>query len=226
VKISSIAGSLRRFAPGRIVLLSACLLGSACSSLLPEKEAPANLYSLDYLPVVSQIRGGSEGDARSGAIVIVTPPRAAPGFDRPRMVYLREPHHLEYFARNQWVEAPQRMLAPLLIAALENSGRFRSILQAPSAAAGEVRLSTEILGLQQEFFGSPSQVRFTLRASLIDEATRKVMATRTFEAVVDAPGDNPYGGVQAANQAVNQVLRQVAAFCSEQVDRVMAPAGK
>jgi cholesterol transport system auxiliary component len=201
-------------------------MGAACSSLLPEKEAPVNLYSLDYLPAASPLRGGAVREAQAGAIVIVTPPRAAPGFDRPRMVYLREPYHIEHFAQNQWVEPPQRMLAPLLTAALESSGRFRAVLQASSAAAGEVRLNTEILRLQHEFFGTPSQVRFTLRASLVDEATRKVISTRIFEAIVDASSASPYGGVQAANQAVNRVLQEVAAFCAEQAIGSIAPAGK
>jgi cholesterol transport system auxiliary component len=69
-------------------------------------------------------------------------------------------------------------------------------------------------------------VRFTLRASLVDEATRKVISTRIFEAIVDASSASPYGGVQAANQAVNRVLQEVAAFCAEQAIGSIAPAGK
>jgi cholesterol transport system auxiliary component len=209
--------------------LFACLL-TACSSILPEKEAPSNFYSLDYLPADAAARRatahGAGANAGRVASIIVTPPRAAPGFDRPLMVYLREPHHIEYFAQNQWVEAPPRMLAPLITAALDRSGAFRAVLQAPSAAAGDVRLNTEILRLQQEFFGKPSKLRFSLRARLVDDATRKVIASREFEALVDAPGDNPYAGVQAANRAVNQVLEELTAFCVEQARDLTAMAAK
>jgi cholesterol transport system auxiliary component len=207
----------------------ACLL-AACSSILPEKEPPSNFYSLDYLPAGGAARPaatqGSGTNTDRAISVIVTPPRAAPGFDRSRMVYLREPHHVEYFAQNQWVEPPPRMLAPMITAALERSGAFRAVLPAPSAAAGNVRLSTEILRLQQEFFGAPSKVRFTLQARLVDDATRQVIATRQFEALAEAPADNPYGGVQAANRAVNQVLEELAAFCVEQTGKLPPVAAK
>jgi len=215
-------------APLAAVFLAGLL--AACSSILPEKEPPSNFYSLDYLPAKPAARPatvqGAVPSAGRPISVVVTPPRAAPGFDRPRMVYLREPHHIEYFAQNQWVEAPPRMLAPMITAALERSSAFRAVLQAPSAAAGEVRLNTEILRLQQEFFDKPSKVRFTLRARLVDDATRQVIATREFEALADAPADNPYSGVQAANQAVNQVLEELTAFCVEQTRNLPPVAAK
>jgi cholesterol transport system auxiliary component len=186
------------------------LLISACSSLLPAPTPTSTIYSLDdALPA----RPASAPPAPNAPVVIVTPPRAAPGFDRPRMVYVKQPHRIEYFAQNQWVEAPQRMLAPLIVSTLDRSGKFRAVLQTPSVATGQIRLETEVVRLQHEFIGMPSQVRFTLRAHVLDEATRGLLGTREFEAVVVAPSADPYGGVVAANQAVAQVLAELADFC-------------
>ena len=84
-----------------------------------------------------------------------------------------------------------------------------------SAAAGDLRLDTEIIRLQHEFLTRPSQVRFTLRAHLVDNRTRRVLASREFEAVAPAASENPYGGVVAANRAVQTVLEDLAAFCAE-----------
>ena len=187
------------------------LLISACSSLLPAPTPTSTFYSLDdALPA----RPVSTQPAANAPVVIVTPPRAAPGFDRPRMVYVKQPHRIEYFAQNQWVEAPQRMLAPLIVSTLDRSGKFRAVLQTPSVAAGQIRLETEVVRLQHEFIGSPSQVRFTLRAHVLDDATRGLLGTREFEAVVVAPSADPYGGVVAANQAVAKVLAELADFCA------------
>jgi cholesterol transport system auxiliary component len=190
-------------------LLAPLLLAAGCSSLLPASQPAPNLYSLDY-----EARGGAPAPG-SGVIVLVTAPRAAAGFDRTRMVYVKQAHQVEYFAQSQWVESPARMLGPLLVAALEHQGAFRAVMQTPSTAAGQVRLDTEIIRLQQEFLRTPSQVRFTLRARLVSDDTRELIATREFEGVVDAPSENPYGGVRAANQAVSKVLDEVAAFCAE-----------
>ena len=44
-----------------------------------------------------------------------------------------------------------------------------------------------------------------------------MVATRDIEAVAPAPSDDPYGGVQAANAAVQNVIGQLAAFCAQTV---------
>jgi cholesterol transport system auxiliary component len=146
--------------------------------------------------------------------LIVNPPHAAAGFDSPHIMYVREAHKLEYFAHNEWVDPPARMLAPLLVAAIDNTGAFRAVVLAPSVAAGDLRLDTEIIRLQQEFGTQPSRVRFTLRAYLVEDKSRRVLAWREFEAAVPAASENPYGGVVAANGAVQSVLDDLAAFCA------------
>ena len=147
--------------------------------------------------------------------LVVNPPRAAAGFDSQRIIYTRDLHKLEYFAHNEWIDTPARMLAPLIVAAIENGGTFRAVVPTPSTAAGDMRLDTEILRLQQNFATQPSQVRFTLRAYLVDSATRRVLAWREFDETVAAASDDPYGGVVAANRAVQAVLEALAGLCTE-----------
>jgi cholesterol transport system auxiliary component len=147
----------------------------------------------------------------------INPPLAAAGFDSPRIIYVREAHKLEYFAHSEWVDPPARMLAPLLVAALERSGAFRAVVLTPSAAAGDLRLDTEIIRLQQEFGPRPSRVRFTLRAYLVDDKTRRPLGWWEFDATVPAASDDPYGGVVAANHAVQAVLEELSEYCAEAV---------
>jgi len=220
---------------GYVALLQATLLPlmlmAGCSSLLPAKAPAPSFYSLDSQrsPAAPPLQpnGGQSaaiGGMALGPTLVITPPHAAPGFDRPRIVYVRQPHKIEYFSENQWVETPARMLAPMLVSALERSGGFRAVLQTPSVATGEVRLDTEILRLQQEFLASPSQVRFTLRARLVDDVTRKVIASSEFEGLVGAKSEDAYGGVLAANQAVATVLDELAAFCVQNTRALGATA--
>ena len=148
--------------------------------------------------------------------LLINPPHAAAGFDSPRIIYLREPHKLEYFALSQWVEPPARMLGPLLAAAIEKTGAFRAVVLMPGAASGELRLDTDIIRLQHEFQTSPSQLRLTLRATLVDDKTRRVLAWQEFEAVEPASSEDAYGGVLAANRAVQKVVTQLAGFLAGQ----------
>jgi len=74
---------------------------------------------------------------------------------------------------------------------------------------------TEIIRLQQDFRTRPSTVRFTLRATLIDQETRRVEAWREFDNSVPSGSEDPYGGVVAANRAVQLTLENLAGFCAE-----------
>lgn len=205
-------------------LLFLSLLG-ACGALQPTTTPPPAFYSLDSThreatTAAVKSRRWRDGTDRSQApTLIVNQPHAAAGFDSQRILYVREPHKLEYFAHSEWVDTPARMIVPLIVAAVENSGAFRAVVLTPSAAAGDLRLDTEIVRLQQDFVSRPSQVRFTLRAYVVDNATRQVLAQREFDASVAAAGDDPRSGVIAANRAVHEVLESLAGFCSESAGR-------
>jgi len=194
----------------------AVLLAGGCSALLPKPVPPPSFYALD-----GALGGGPSALGAPAATLLAAPtltvaaPQAAAGFDTRRILYQRRAQQLEYFAHAEWIDTPARMLAPLLVAAIEASGAFRAVVPAPSAAAGELRLDTEILRLQQEFAAPPSRVRFTLRATLVDAATRRVLAAREFDASVVSTSEDAYGGVVAAHRAVQQVLRELAGYCAD-----------
>ncbi len=183
---------------------------AACSVLRTAATPAASFYALDTVP--SALRAPAPAGAPT---LLVTPPRAAAGFDSPHIIYLREPHRLDYFAHSEWVDPPPRMLGPLLVAALQNTGAFHAVVLLPSTATGQVRLDTEIIRLQHEFLGHPSRARFTLRATLVDDKTRRVLGWRAFDQSVAATGDDPAGGVAAANRAVQAVLQELSNFCIE-----------
>lgn len=206
----------------RLLLLCAAALGltltSACSGLFPKAATPASVYSLDDARSVRPATPAVPAEATAPTL-IVNPTRAAPGHDSQHIVYVRVAHQLEHFARSDWVDTPARMIAPLIVSAIENTGAFRAIGPATSGIAGDLRLDTEVLRLQQEFGGGPSRVRFTLRATLSDNATRQVISWREFDATAASASENPYGGVVAANQVVQLVMEQLSRHCAQAAER-------
>ena len=214
--------------PRALAAVLSTLALCACSVLSPTATPPPAFYSLNGVPGAAAPARDARVSANSGTptsassarpTLIINPPRAAAGFDSQRIIYLREAHRLEYFANSEWVDPPARMLGTLLVSSLQNTGAFRAVVLAPGTAVGEVRLETDILRLQQEFQTSPSRVRFTLRATLLDDKTRRVLAWREFDASVESPTDDPRGGVLAANLAVQSVLKELAAFCEQQAGK-------
>ncbi len=183
-----------------------------CGTLRPPTTPQPTFYALDSGHLTTRAATALPPTAPT---LIVNPPHAASGFDSQRIIYVRTDHQLEYFAHSEWVDTPARMLAPLIVGAIENRGVFRAVVPTPSAAAGDLRLDSEIVRLQHEFGSPPSRVRFTLRAYIVENTTRRVIARREFDESVPAASADPYGGVVAANRAVQNALQQLADFCAE-----------
>ena len=182
------------------------LVGCAGLPSAPQTESP-NIYVLDARPAIKAAQ------VKRDLVLAVSLPRARPGFDTPQMAYVRQPHALDYFAANQWADTPARMLGPLLAQALEQTGSFRAVVQTPGVVPADVRLDTELIRLQHDFSTQPSRVQLTLRAQLIDVRSKRVLAVKLFDEAENAASDDAYGGVTAANRALQRVLSQLADFC-------------
>ncbi len=198
-----------RCCAGALILALTC----GCSMLFPKPKPQPSFFSLDAAPASSSTP--SSPNTKAAPTLVIYPPRAAAGFDSQRIIYLRQTHKLEYFAHSQWIDTPARMLAPLIVAVLGDAGAFDGVLLSTGGVAGDMRLDTEVLRLQQDFRSHPSSVRFTLRVNLVDSAGREVLRSRDLDASVAATSDDPYAGVVAANQAVQEVLQQLAALCAD-----------
>ena len=210
--------------PGTALLV--LLLVAGCGTLGPTATVHPSYYSLDNARVEPVAAPPTAALSATAPTLIVNPPHAASGFDSQRIIYVREAYKLEYFSHSEWVDTPTRMLAPLIVAAVEKTRAFRAVVLTPSAASGDLRVDTEIVRLQHEFGSQPSRVRFTLRAYVVDNTTRRVLAWREFDETVAAASETPYGGIVAANQAVQTVLARLARFCAETAANWPPPANE
>lgn len=195
--------------PRRIfpALVASAMLLVGCTGLHAPPTESTHFYVLDARPAIKVAQ------AKRDLVLTVSMPRARPGFDTPQMVYLRQPHELEYFVTHRWADTPSSMLGPLLAQSLEQTGSFRAIVQTPGIVPGNVRLDTELIRLQQDFGSKPSRVQFTLRAQLIDVVSKRVIAVKLFDESETAASEDAYGGVIAANRVLQRVLGQLADFC-------------
>jgi cholesterol transport system auxiliary component len=128
------------------------------------------------------------------------------------MVYTRQAQTQEAFAQSVWADTPARMLAPMLVRQLQQSGTFRAVLLSPSAGRSDLSLDTTVLRLQQDFLHVPSAIHVRLQLTLMDSTTRIVLASTTVSVVQNAPTDDAAGGASAARLAVQTALQQVATF--------------
>ena len=193
----------------RLAVLGTLLLAGCLSLPAPQPEQP-RLYRLDAqlsaLPPMSQRQ----------LVLAVSLPRAQPGTDTAGMVYVQHAHELEYFVSSRWADTPARMLEPLLLQALAQTGRFRAVVHNTGTLAADLRLESEWVRLQQEFDTRPSRMHLTLRVQLVDLRSKQVLATQEIDEVEPADSENAYAGVMAANRALQRVLARVVEFCAAQ----------
>jgi cholesterol transport system auxiliary component len=199
------------------LLLALCTLLSACSLLVSKPQASLQSYTLESVSPQPPLAPSATPVPTGTRVLLVEQPSAAAGFDSKHMLYVRQPLTQEWYTQSTWVDTPARMLAPLLVQALQGSGAFRAVVLAPSAAQAELRLDTEVVRLQQNFLQTPSSVRFTLQVTLSDNHTHAVLAWRLLDVVQVAPSEDAAGGSAAASAAVQQALQQLAGFVGEQV---------
>ncbi|HEX5364000.1 MAG TPA: ABC-type transport auxiliary lipoprotein family protein [Gallionella sp.] len=200
---------LARFAALAPIAVILALLGGC--SVLPSAPEPDNLYLLE----AGKAPARHVAAARRDLVLAVSMPRARAGFATAQMIWVRQAHELEAYSHNRWADTPARMLAPLLVQTLERSGTFHAVVQSPSSVAATWRLDTELIRLQQDFTVKPSEVRFTLGAQLIDIATQRVIASAQFDESEKSDTEDAYGGVLAANRALERLLVRLAEFCAE-----------
>ena len=191
-----------------VAMLALVLLLSGCAGLQP---APVRNPDTHVLAATAIAQGAGP---KRDLVLEVGMPRAWPGFDTLQMAYVRRPYELDYFVTAQWADSPARMLGPLLAQSLEQTGSFRAVMQAPSAVPADLRVNTELVRLQQNFGTRPSRVELALRVQLIDVRAKRVLASQLFDESENAPTDDAYGGVTAANVALQRLLEQLAAFCA------------
>lgn len=190
-------------------LILAGLLLAGCTGLPSSRRDRQNIYVLDAAPAVQA------STVKRDWVLAVSMPHARSGFETTQIAYLQQRHELNYFANSRWADTPAHMLHPLLLQGLEQSNSFSAVVRTASAIPADVRLDIELIRLQHDFTTHPSRVQITLQAQLIDLRSKRVLAIRKFDATENARTEDAYGGVNAANQLVQQVLWKVTEFCIE-----------
>jgi cholesterol transport system auxiliary component len=188
-------------------VLTSILLLAACVGCTTQQIARQAIYMLEVQ------HAAKPAQDKRNIVLAVSVPQARPGFDTPQMAYVQQPYELNYFVTSRWTDTPARMLEPLLVQALEQTGGFRAVVQTPNTVSADFQLDTILIRLQQDFMTRPSRIRLTLRAQLIDVRSQRVLAVKLFDESENAESENAYGGVIAANRVAQRVLDQLAEFC-------------
>lgn len=193
----------------RCLVLCLLLVSSGCGVLPGKSTLPAaTKYSLSggFAPGPVMAPKTATNSCLSAQVML---PRAAPGFNTARMAYTEGQNQIRYFSYNSWVDAPSYMLQPLLAESLRESGRFATVVKAPSPVPTRFRLTTDELAIVQQIEGNKSVLRLGLVLQLVDlqEGHLLLNEPMIIEKETEA---NPQAGVEAANALVRELMTRLA----------------
>ena len=186
-----------------VILLSVIVLTS-CS--------PVKMPIVAKYTITNYQKSLRQGASSTKLSLLITTPVAEPGYESSKMIYLKTPYRLQAYSRNQWVAPPAYMLLPIFEHAMRNARYFHAIVTPPFGGITDYRFDTKILALQQEFITPKSRVRLIVKATLLNNSTNRIVATRTFKVIVPVRGSAPYDGVLATSRAANTVAKKIARF--------------
>lgn len=188
-----------------LLILFLSLFLCACA---PVKMPTINNYAIADISPVKMKKAREHGLS-----ILVSEPVSDPGYQTSAMIYTYTPYELEAYSRNRWVAPPAKMLTPIFVSRLKQTGYFHVVIAPPFAGNTDLNLQTRLVKLQQEFLTPMSRVQLTLDAVLIDNRRSRVIATKEFNVSVPAPANNPYSGVLATNKAVSTLSHALVQFC-------------
>jgi cholesterol transport system auxiliary component len=191
----------------RISLLFVLLL-SACSAL-SHASAPLDAYTLQPLPAVQ----GPSGSRH----LVVELPTSSGALATDRILIKPTPLQAQYLPKGRWVDPVPLLVQTLLVASLQNAGGFRLVGRDGAGLTPDFVALVEINDFQAEAPAKGTRqtpVHVALTVTLLDEADRRLIGSRRFDATAVAASADTLTVVAAFDAATRQLLAEAVTWVS------------
>ena len=118
------------------------------------------------------------------------------------------------YSQSQWADVPNRALTSEIVKLLREIKLFKNVQIAKSRSRSSLILETYIEDFKQYFNddSSNSYANVVISLTILDSATNKVVASKTFQSRVDVKSLDASGGVQGLNDSLSTVLNKSAVW--------------
>jgi len=174
------------------------LLLCACGGKLPETR----YYQL-------AVPAAAASEPAGDAVLAVEPLAADTAYEDERIVYRTTPYRLDYYNYHRWSAQPGALVAGYLEQALENSGRFRAVVRAPSDEASLV-LGGRVVAIEEVDRSKTRWVgRIALELVLSDAKRGTTLWTRRLEDSEPLRVQSPEGLAEALSIALARITAKI-----------------
>ncbi len=188
-----------------LILLILFVLIPGCSPLkLP--GPPPDLYNLTPKSTFD------EGLPEVQKQLIIEEPVAAGGLDTSRIALRPHATQLQFYADARWTERAPKMVQTLLVESFENTNKIISVGRQSIGLRSDFTLKTELREFQVE--QSPDSenmnVRVRINAKLVQQPTRVIIGSQSFEYARETPSDSTMDEIVVAfDIATGKVIKRL-----------------
>ncbi len=198
---------------GQVLVLAILVAFTLITGCTFQSLPPVEIYTLE--PVWGQ-SNLAPTEKKGSALIRIAPVRGGAAFTTTEILYTDTRHVQHSYAYSRWRDAPVRLMQTVLEVAVENSGLFRAVLP-PTSEAGADFLVESVLLEFGHFLGqdgtSTGVVR--MRFHLIDNKSRKVVASKELVARIPVATLDARGATAAINQAAIKIAGDLVVWLSE-----------
>jgi cholesterol transport system auxiliary component len=184
-----------------LLLAGSAALGGC--GVIPEVNAPLNLYSLS--PAVAPIAAPPSLDWQ----LVVASPAAGADLGTNRIALSRAANRIEYFAEGVWADAAPLLVQSKLIEAFESAVPSLAVGRDAAGLKPDFILQSDLRDFQAEYSGASADAVVKIAARLVKMPERRIMGTITAEARRPAGGGGLPGIVTAFEAALGDVFAQL-----------------
>ncbi|WP_050463515.1 ABC-type transport auxiliary lipoprotein family protein [Herbaspirillum autotrophicum] len=172
-------------------LSAVCALSlTAACSILPTSE-PVAIYRLPATPAAARTSTGNAIDGAAGARSLrILTPYGSRAVDSERILVLPQNNLVQSYAGARWSDPAPVLLRNRLLQAFTADGRIRYLSSDDSNVLTDQELGGDLLAFQSEYRNGAPTVNIQFNARLIDSASRRIIAVRSFNV------SQPVSGVQ------------------------------
>ena len=197
--------------------IGASALLTGCSVALPGTGAPPRIFVLspkstypDTIPIVDWQ-------------LLIDTPIAAAGINSSRIALRQSQIELQYFANAAWSDAAPKMVQRLMIESFENSGKIVSVGRQAVGLRADFILATELREFQAEYMekgaNDAPEVRARFNAKLIKMPQRTIVASQTYDYLIEAESRKLEHVVKAFDLALGKILKRLVGWAIEEGEK-------
>jgi cholesterol transport system auxiliary component len=185
-----------------LTLMSGSATLAACG-VIPEVNAPLNLYSLS--PAIMPIDNPPTLDWQ----LVVAVPAAGADLNTNRIALSRAANRIEYFADGVWGDAAPALVQATLIEAFETAVPRLAVGRDAAGLKPDYILQSDLRDFQAAYSGASAEAVVKIAARLVKMPERRIMGSITAEARQPAGGGGLPGIVAAFETALGEAFKQL-----------------